>query len=431
VRRGNDDLLDRVARKVEAEQEALVRLLQEMIRIPSVTGDEKNLARYCLEKMRDLGLETDTWEPDVQMLQQHPEFAPNATSFKGRPNVVGRLRGAGGGRSLILNGHLDVVAPGSRDLWSYGPWSGDVAQGRVYGRGANDMKAGLAISLMAVQWLRDMGIDLRGDLILQFVVDEELGGNGTLSAILRGYTADGALQLEPTGMGNIIVGHRGSLAFQVTTGGRPVAWENRGKGENAINNIAVIIDAIRHFGEQRRRSASHPRFAEYENPVPVYVGTVHGGYWIAANPLRCTVEGVIGWLPGETIEQVKREFVDTLLEITSQDARYRGRPPQVTFPAHHIRPCLVDEGHPIVAAVQEAARTILHREPCLKVNNGGSDQWLLHTCGHTPTVQVGVSLCNAHSPYEDVQTEELVAVAKIVLLAVMAWCGVEGATARG
>ena len=170
--------------------------------------------------MRDIGLEVDVFEPwSVPGVLDHPGWWPGL-EYVDRPNVVGTWRGSGGGRSLILNGHSDVVPAGPRDLWTYEPYGGVIADDRIYGRGASDQKGGIAAMIMAVQVLSDLGVTPRGDVIVESVVNEELGGyNGTLACCVKGYLADAAIVTEPTQL-EIVAATKGGQTYKATVPGR-------------------------------------------------------------------------------------------------------------------------------------------------------------------------------------------------------------------
>ena len=182
---------DPVIQWIDREKNQIVEFLRDLIKFPSVTGDEGEIQKFIHSKLKKMGLTVDVWEPDLTILKNHPAFVAVSKGYEGRPNVVGVLRGAGGGKSLLLNGHVDVIPAGAPEAWTHNPWSGDVAEGRIYGRGASDMKSGLAAMTMAVESILQSGIRLKGDLILEYTVDEELSGNGTLACVIKGYRADG------------------------------------------------------------------------------------------------------------------------------------------------------------------------------------------------------------------------------------------------
>ena len=199
----DQNIIERICEQADMMQQESIALLQKLVRIPSVThppfGDEGPVQEYIAEYFRGMGLEVDVFEPsDVPGIEKHKGWWPGL-NYEGRPNVVGIQRGTGGGKSLILNGHCDVVAEGDHELWDEDPFSGIVKDGRLYGRGSVDMKGGIAAMTMALHCLKKSGIRCKGDIILESVVNEELGGyNGTLSCILRGYHAAAAMVPAPS-----------------------------------------------------------------------------------------------------------------------------------------------------------------------------------------------------------------------------------------
>src|SRR3954452_16624344 len=194
----NSDHVERIREAVDRLAGETVDRLQELVRIPSVTGDEHDVQVAIARQMSDLRLEIDQWEPDVDQLAAFAEDVGAFASLAGRPNVVGRWRSSGSGRSLILNAHIDTVEPGEREQWTFDPFGGEVIDGKLYGRGSCDMKAGLVAELIAVRALQSLGIEPGGDVLIESVISEEDGGAGSLATILRGYTADAAIITEPT-----------------------------------------------------------------------------------------------------------------------------------------------------------------------------------------------------------------------------------------
>lgn len=152
----------------------------------------------------------DIWEPDINELKKHPGYVPTTQNYKDRPNVVGFQKGKGSGRSLLFNGHVDVIPPGPLSAWEHNPWSGEVENGKLYGRGSSDMKSGLAAMTMALDAIIESGITLKGNVILEYTIDEEFTGNGTLACVQRGYKADcgivcesSSLKVQPASIGRI------------------------------------------------------------------------------------------------------------------------------------------------------------------------------------------------------------------------------------
>ena len=184
----------RILDKVDLSREHAIGFLQKMIAIPSVTGDEAAIQKFVSNHMKEIGLEVDLWETDWEALKKHPGYRPVQRGYEGRPNIVGVLKGTGGGRSLLLNGHTDVIPVG--EGWSDDPWSGRIKNGRIYGRGSCDMKSGVASHILAVQYLKELGLTPKGDVMINVVIDEEVSGHGTLDTVIRGYKADAGISGE-------------------------------------------------------------------------------------------------------------------------------------------------------------------------------------------------------------------------------------------
>jgi acetylornithine deacetylase len=200
---------EKLTQVVDGLEPEIVAFLQEIVRIPSLTGEEEAVQQAVAAKMRAMGLEVDMWEPDPAEMAPHALDIGEIESYKGRPNVVGVVEGAGDGRSLILNAHIDVVDAGDPAAWSHPPFSGEVVDGQLFGRGSCDMKAGLVANLYAIEALRRLGLRPNGKIILESVISEEDGGAGTIACIVRGYTADGVVITEPTQL-SLVTAHGGS-----------------------------------------------------------------------------------------------------------------------------------------------------------------------------------------------------------------------------
>src|SRR6476661_4273327 len=164
--------------KIDQSRDKAIAFLRDMVVIPSVTGDEAQIQTFLSKYMTKIGLQVDMWETDWEELKKHPGYRPVDRGYEGRPNIVATRKGTGGGRSLLLNGHTDVIPVGNGEGWTDDPWSAKIKDGRVYGRGSCDMKSGVASHILAVQFLK--GIELKGDVMINVVIDEEVSGHGTL-----------------------------------------------------------------------------------------------------------------------------------------------------------------------------------------------------------------------------------------------------------
>jgi acetylornithine deacetylase len=275
--------IDRLWSEIDRRQDELVETVAELVRRPSPLGQEAEAQVYVASHLRASDLDVDAWDLN-ESVKTLPNAGDSGVPFPGRPNVAATLAGAGGGRSLILNGHIDVVSPEPVAAWSFDPWRATIAGDRMYGRGAYDMKSGVALNLMLPLLMRDLGIQLAGDLIVQSVIEEECTGNGALDAARR-YPADAAVVTEPTG-GQFTHAHVGVLWFRIGVTGK--AWHamQAWKGVNAITKAIPIMQALQAL-DARLNEQTHPAFTGIEHPINLNIGVIHGGDWPSTVPGAC------------------------------------------------------------------------------------------------------------------------------------------------
>src|SRR5262245_23325783 len=247
-----------VIETVESLTTDAVRLLQDLIRIPSITGEETKAQLLFADRLRDINLDVDCWYPSHNDLKNHPSFSDDGLPLGERPIVIGYVKGTDpAARSLILNGHMDVVPVGNEDLWSDGAWSGVVRDKKVYGRGSCDMKGGLVAGFMAINALRKASFVPKGSVWIQSVIGEESGGAGTLAAVICGYRADAAIVLEPTRMAICPVG-AGAATFRIKVHGRAAHGAMRQEGVSAVEKFYLLLSAIQEFERSRHLKFQHP-----------------------------------------------------------------------------------------------------------------------------------------------------------------------------
>ena len=282
--------------------------MQRLVRIPSLPGEERDAHLAAADAMRALGLDVAIVSATRDELAAHPAFCDDGLPVDTRINVVGRWRAPerrAGARSIILNGHLDVVSPGSEARWSASPWSGHVDGGRIFGRGACDMKAGVATALFAVAALRRLGLTPGAEVLVETVSGEESGGVGTLTTIARGYRADAALILEPTSL-KLCPVQAGALTFRLTVRGRLAHGALKQSGVSAIDKLRPLLDAIDRLEQDRHRRFAHALFPNPTEIAPISVGIVRAGDWPSTVPNEAVAEGRYGVFPGESVPEARR-----------------------------------------------------------------------------------------------------------------------------
>ena len=252
----DNEIEKRVIETIDVD--GMLRFLCALVGIRSLDGEETEVQERVAAQLQDCGLDLDTWELDFDELSKHPAYCVEVERSVGL-GVVGLLGEDRGGRSLIYNGHTDVVPAGNESNWTYPAWKGTLDNDRVYGRGSVDMKGGLSCAIFAAKAIRDAGVGLDGRLIIESVIGEEDGGVGTLATILRGYQADGAVVVEPTEL-CIAPAQAGALNFRLTVPGSSAHGCIREEGVSAIEKFYPLLEALTQLEEQRNTQRP-PAFA--------------------------------------------------------------------------------------------------------------------------------------------------------------------------
>jgi len=400
----------------------LVQELQDLLAVPSVTGTaaESDAQHQMSGRLRSVGMDIDAWSIDLPATTSSPDFPGSEAPRQEAWGLVGAW-GGGGGPTLVLNGHIDVVPPGEVG-WTAGPWSGEVRDGRVFGRGACDMKAGLACQLLAVKALRDAGVQLRGRVLLQSVVGEEDGGLGTFATLQRGHTGDLAVICEPTG-GSLVTASAGALTFRLEVHGRSTHASARLEGVDALDKYLLVHAALRRL-EERRNQAPDPLMAGYRLPYPLSVGTLTTGDWASSVPGRLVAEGRLGVALGEGVGDARADFERCIAEVCAADPWLAEHPVQVTWWGGQFAPGMVASTAPVARQVAAAHEAVHGARPPVYGVPYGSDQRLL-TGGGVPTVLYGPGdVRHAHAPDESVAVTELVDVTRTLVQLIASTCGV-------
>jgi acetylornithine deacetylase len=424
--RAAEPLSPAVATAVNAVQpERLVLLLQELIAVPSVTGTpEETEAQHRISRRVDgMGLETDLWQIDLAATTSDPEFPGLEASRSEAWGLVGRWPGSDpDAPTLVLNGHIDVVPPGDRTAWSDTPWSGAVRDGRVFGRGACDMKGGLACQLVAIEVLRAAGVRLRGSVLIESVVGEEDGGLGTFATLRRGYRGDLAVVCEPTST-NAVTANAGALTFRLTVPGRAVHASVRTDGVDAIDKYLLIHTALREL-EARRNADAHPLMQHRALPYPVSVGTVRAGDWASSVPDLVVAEGRIGVALGEPVEQARAELEAAIARVCAADPWLARNPARVEWFGGQFASSVLPSGSPLLPLLAAAHRRVTGRSPEVLGAPWGSDIRLLADLGGVPALHYGPGDVRlAHGPDESVPVEDLVTVTRTLVMLIARTCG--------
>jgi acetylornithine deacetylase len=404
---------------IERRSDELYEIVAELVRHPSVLGNEAGAQEAVAAHMRAAGMETELWELDDAVLEL-PNAGVSGVPFSGRPNVTGKRRGGGSGHSLIFNGHIDVVSPEPVEQWSHDPWGAEVVDQKMYGRGAYDMKSGVALNLFLPRLLNDLGIDLGGDLTVHSVIEEECTGNGSLAASLRDQ-ADACLVTEPH-FDSYCAAHIGVAWFRVQVEGRSAhagwAW----KGVNAIVKTVPIIQALSEL-DAELNAAIHPVWEGINHPINLNMGVIQGGDWPSTVPGACELHCRVGFFPDMTLEELRAKIEAAIDSAADSDDWLREHRPSVTYDGFQTNgvilpddaaflPVLIDAYHEVTGGTMEA-----------RVGTAVNDMRYYIFDG-TPATCFGAAGGNGHAADEWLDLAPMAPAAKTIGAFMLEWCGV-------
>ena len=406
------------------DEQGLIKALRDLVRIPSATGQEAAAQNWLAQQMRHFGLDVDLWDIDVAELQRHPQF-PGMEVDRGKDRAVGlvatwrREAGAASGRRLVFNGHIDVVPEGDRASWQHEPWRADLVDGRIYGRGACDMKGGLMAALFAIKAIKDSSVPIDGSLMVQSVIGEEDGGIGTFASLLRGHRGNAAIVCEPTRL-NLIPAQAGALTFTVRVPGKSAHACVRLKGVSAIEKYLDIHRTLIQLERERNSEVEHPLLGKLPLPYPLSIGRVQAGNWSSSVPEELIFEGRIGVAMGEASDAVRRQFERTLLNLAEEDPWLRDHPLEIKWSGGQFESGEIPLDHPLVKLCQRCMVDLTGHEPVLQGAPYGSDLRLLVNFGGIPAVLFGPGDVRvAHMPDEHTESSQVILAARAYILAAL------------
>ena len=408
------------AREWDADLRAFV---EGLLRFDTTDGNEAPAQTFVRERLDDLGFETHEWTADAEALADHPSFPddPGEIPVENRPSVGGvlELGNPDAGRTLVLNGHVDVV-PAARESWSSDPFepTWDAENDRLTARGAADMKSGLAACVFAAKHLSEFhaASDLDGRLVVESVVGEEEGGIGAAAASLSNpysFERDAAVIAEPTEL-RPVVASEGSVMKRLRIEGRSAHAASRWRGVDVLPRFEAIRRAFADLEAERGESVTHPLYEEFPVPWPVVVGRVAAGDWASSVASELTAEMRIGVAPGETVAEVEELFETRLAEVVADDDWLAEHPPEFERFSVQFEPSEIDADEPVVGALQRAMEANGLPDPEPRGATYGADaRWYIEA--GIPTVMFGPgTIEQAHFPDETVEWSEVLTAGQVL-----------------
>lgn len=427
----NIPLEKKLLEMVIAREEESIEFLQKIISLDTtiidegINGNEGKTQNWIASIFKNNGYEVDIFEPEEEKIKKYPAYIPGH-NYKGRPIIAAKIKGTGGGRSLLIDMHVDTVPIGNSSLWKHNPLGGELEDGKIYGRGAADMKAGYAGTIMAVDYIKRAGILLKGDLTMISVVDGEGGqGNGCLAYLDRGYRADGALFPEGTNLEKIVFGTHGLLIGKIKVSGKTVHPTIKWQGANAIEKAIKIITGLNALEKDWFLIKRQPELG----PPKISIGIIKGGHEANSIPDECEIYIAVNFLPMEVDSNgrgtlVKKEVEDYISMLCKGDSWLSSHPAEVSW-LIEISPSFIDRNHDLIKVLKPIADKTLGYEVPAAWGEFPSSASITNNIAKMPMIQFGPGFVEqAHVVDEWVSVDKYLAYIKIVSKFIVQWCGI-------
>jgi acetylornithine deacetylase len=359
---------------------------------------------------------------DVKTLRQHPSFGPLDLSYQARPNVTAVWRAdAPGGKSIIFNGHTDVVSAEPLVNWTHDPFGAEIVGEWMYGRGAADMKGGVAAMILAVEAVRSAGVSLRGDVILEAVIEEECTGNGTLACVLKGLKADTAIIPEAHGL-TASLSTVGVIWFRVKTRGQASHVLAAESAVNAIEKMIPVIHTLRALEAEMNTETRHPLYKDLPHPINLNIGVIGSGDWPSTVPSSCFIECRLSCQPGSSVDETQERVRQAVKKAAHEDAWLQKNPPEVEFFGFRAEPSMVDPATEAMKTLKDCHQTIVGGDLTLHPGTATTDErFFLNNLG-IPATCYGPIGERIHAGEERVYLPSVLLSAKVMALFMMRWC---------
>lgn len=418
----------RIAAAVDTKFDEQVELLAKLVRIPSQRGGEADAQSFMADVYRSRGYNVDHWKVDVEEIRGLPGFSPVAVSYDEAYNVVGTYTPRrASGRSLILNGHIDVVPVGPLEQWTVDPYGGEIRDGWMYGRGAGDMKAGLLACVAAMDALRHLDLQPAARVHLQSVVEEECTGNGALACLARGYRADAAFIPEPL-LPKLLRAQVGPVWFKVRVMGDPqhASGAFSGSGANAIDKAIQLILALRELEVVwNDRKCDHKHFCNHPHPINFNLGKIAGGDWASSVPAWCEFDMRVAVYPGQKLESARAEIEAFIADAARKDPFLASHLPTVTYHGFMAEGYVLENSEDVEAALRDAHQRVFKEDLQEHVTAAATDARFFGLYADTPAIVYGPECRMPHGYDEAVNLESLRQITKTMALFIANWCGLE------
>ncbi len=426
----DDTLRERILDAVAAGFAEQVEFTRELIRLPSLRGREHTAQDFLHRALAARGYALDRWTIDISEIESHPGFSPVTVDYEHAINLVASHRPRRErGRSLILNGHIDVVPTGPLDMWTTPPFEPRIEGDWLYGRGGGDMKAGLVANIYALDALRRLGLQPAATVYLQSVVEEECTGNGALACLVRGYRADAALIPEPV-QERLTRANAGVLWLRIKLRGHPVHALEAHTGSNAIEAAFHLIQALRKLERDwNAQRGEHRYFEHLEHPINFNIGRIEGGDWTSSVPAWCNFDLRVGFYPGLSADAALRAIEDHLREACRGHAFLANNPPGIERTGFHAEGYVLEPGSAAEQTLAAAHQRVYAQTLPSETFPAYLDARVFMLYDACPALVYGPRAEAIHGFDERVSLSSLQRITGVIALFIADWCGLEPARA--
>ena len=417
-----DKIEKKIVDSVDTISDDILDFTSRLVAEASVLENEAPVMRVMETELEKLSFEPFRIQIDPEKLSQHPGFAPVPWSYEGRYNVAARREAsAEGGRSVIFNGHLDVVSPEPLFLWDRDPYERFEQDGWLYGRGAGDMKAGVAAMTYAVHAVEKAGFGFKAPVTIEAVIEEECGGNGALACVAAGHDAEAVLIPEPMGLA-ILTAQLGVLWFKVSLSGIPRHVAEATAGVNAIEKCIPLIAALRDL-EAEMNQDPHPLYRDIVHPINLNIGVIQGGDWPSTVPAAAEFHCRLSFFPGTSFEHTRQRIIDTITAATRQDPWLTENQPRVEFYGFRSLGHVAERERPAFNTLNDCHRERFGSDAEDTISTATTDVRAYHHYATAQATCYGPLAENVHAANERVKIDTVIETAKVYALFLARWCG--------
>ncbi|MDM5281914.1 ArgE/DapE family deacylase [Peribacillus frigoritolerans] len=421
-----DLIFENVFDQIDKSWEEEIGFLQKLCQFPSTLGNESPIQHFIADFLeKELNLSVSKVIPDPEKLSSHPGYSEPEWTYDERPVVIGEYRAEGDkkGKSVIFQGHIDVVSPEPVSFWEHDPWGAEIVGNKMYGRGTADMKSGVAAMIFALKAVRDAGIKLSSNVIIKTVTEEECTGNGALAAIEEGFKADAALIPEPVLGQKGLIAQVGVIWVRVKVKGLGAHTEKADKAVNSIIESYKMINALLDYEKTLNSQKRHKDFAEHHHPYNINIGKIYSGDWPSTVPSECTIEARVGFPPGVNPQDVKDDIKSYLLAAAEKDEWLSENPPEITFYGFHAEGFSIDPNQELFDVLNLAHMAV--EEKPLEVGSftATTDARFYNLYYDISATCYGPTGEGLHAPNEWVDLDSVKRVTKTYAAFLLKWCG--------